>query len=137
MSVDVNLRTYLLGQSSVTQYLTDKNQPGSIQQNKIDENGPETRIFYTRTGSVNERFLGGSSGIVETTIDLECISPDIDTAFAMAEAVKACLDGLVNNETIGAQAVFVDDHTDDYLIKGAYADEGLHIASLRLSIFHL
>lgn len=130
--IDYHLRGLLRANSTIASLL-DVNAPGTIQQNKIDQSGPDTRIYFVRTGSVNDRLLSGNSGLIETTYDVECHSDDIDTSLTLAAAVKTVLDG-IRDDTF--KASFVDNHDDYYQPKGDYSDrQSLHVSSLQVTIF--
>ena len=134
-SVGENLRTYLTTNATITAALPNASTVGAIQQNKTDENGPARRIWFRRSSREQEVFLDGCKGPEINFFDVECISDDIDEAIDLADAIKSEMNGYSGSFGAGyAQAIFVEDHSDDYLIKGIAADSGLHVAAIELKI---
>lgn len=131
MAIDISLRSYLLAQASITTFTT------TVQVNHISQGASSTRIWLSRRASDEEVDLGGNGGLIESYFDIEAMSEDIDTAQDLAQAIKEALNGY--RGVMGAQpvqAVFVADHTDDYLPRNQDDDLGLHIASLDVQIWH-
>lgn len=115
----------------------DPEVPGSIQQDRIDQDAPDDYIWFHRRASSRDVNLDGSKrGFVVSSFDVELISDDIDTAQTMADILKdelhAYMGAMGDSRCLGA---FVEDHTDEYYpINGA--DDGKHVCSLDVTIIH-
>ena len=133
--IDIDLRSKLKADPNILAVMPQAAQAGRIQQNTIAETAPATRIWYQRRGYTQDLSVCGSNLLCETTFDLECISDDIETAEALASAVKTCLHGY--RGLMGSTRVLsieVEDHSDDYVPKGQYEDDGLHTCALIIRI---
>lgn len=134
--IDNGFRDYLIEHESVLAVLPNAAELGAVQQGSSDQVSPDTRIFFYRTGSNRQLFLDAGSGLATINYDVECISPDIDTAQNLAEAVKAALHGYRGEmDDLFVDGCFVEDHSDQYEPKSD-ADAGDHIASLQVTIIH-
>jgi hypothetical protein len=84
-------------------------------------------------------YLNGVQGdCAETLFDVEVLGYDIDFVQTTADALKTALNGYIGYFSLDfARAVFVQDHSDDYLPRSMVDDDqGLHVATFQLRIFH-
>ena len=131
MNVDVALRQHLLMAL-----------PGvAVQQNTIDESSPLSRIWYRRSGESTEKGCGEIDGkqvrhLTRTDYDVECVAdtPDVADYFAAAIKDQDGYTGYLGAGDVFALDLSVEDHSDDYSPRNLGADEGLHVAALRLTV---
>lgn len=104
--------------------------------NHVPEEPTELYIWFSRSGTDTDRTLDQSKGQAPWSVsfDLECIGTDAGNVVSLAEAVQA-LD--CDKGTFGAatcQLILVGDSSDDYVPRGVYSDEGLHVQVLRVEV---
>lgn len=115
---------------------------GAVQQNEFMQDPPSPRIWFTRTSQVEDVDMSAVGGLVESFWDIECQSDDVNEAIAIADAVKARLNGYQGvfgttaSSTSDVQGIFLTDHDDDYIPKDNAADEGTSVAALSARIFN-
>jgi len=94
-------------------------------------------IWFSRGSTEDLDTLDASPGEQPfmTAFNVEAISDDLDEAQDIAAALKARLNkyrGAFADSTV--KGIFVTDHNDDYYPRGLGADEGRHVAALRVEI---
>lgn len=80
------LRTLLLDTPAVPA-------PGGIWPVMAKQGETRAQLVYTRTGGIGDHTLEGPSGLAEARFQFDAWAKDIDTAAALADAVKERLDG--------------------------------------------
>ncbi len=127
-----NLRAFLLADASIAALVG-----ASVHQNLVPENRPTPFIWYRQAGVAYEPITDAAAGADpdDYLYDLECVSDDLDEAANLAALVRGRLAyyrGDFGDSTV--QAIFVDDHEDDYIPRNEDADAGLHAATLRATV---
>lgn len=130
--VATRLRSFLLSDASITREVGDR-----IHQAHVPESSEGDYIYYQRSGIEPLRTLDAYAlSPLYATFDVEVISRDIDQCQLIASLIRSKLDcyrGTFDDGTV--QAVFVEDHNDDYIPRGTYADEGVHVAAMSVQIY--
>jgi hypothetical protein len=120
---------------------------GKIQQNVVDQEAPEPRIWFQRTATEQELLLNQPSGIITTSFDVEVVSEDFSEATTIAEQIKSAILGYRGTMGTGSgsgsgsgSTVLLgtwEDHSEDYQPANfGDGDEYKFISSLRISIVH-
>ncbi len=110
---------------------------GQVSQNIIPQKDELPAIWFQRSGEEEPLDMGGTGGLKATTIDLECLSEDIDQVIELGSKAKTALHG--KNGAFGTttvQGVFVDDKDDDYVPKGNQSDDGIHVSAMTVKVWH-
>jgi hypothetical protein len=111
-----------------------------VEQNKIAEDYSNSPAIYIhRRPSQQEVFLDGTQSIAETNFDVEIYGEDIDAVEALADTLKPQLNGQQGQMGLTmVNGMFVSDHEGNYESKiQLNTDEGLHVSTFALQIFHL
>jgi hypothetical protein len=136
-SIGENLRTFIVGSTSLSTYFDAIDGIGTVEQNTIRQDAPSPRIWYQRNQQSEDLDVDGTGGLVESTWDIEVHSESPDgQSLDIADVLKARLHGhkgAFGDQSV--QGVFVEDHDDDYLPKGVASEDGLYVAALSAKIF--
>jgi len=113
----------------------------TIQEGKIDFDRATPWIWFKRSSTIQERLLSGAvTDNFVTEIDVEIVDTDIDCVQAQADNLKTALQAIAPGsmlETTFCMAIFVNEHDDEYISKSVLnTDDGLHVASFSVRIFH-
>lgn len=128
--VGVNLRTQLINTTGIA----------NCHQNRIPQSIASTvdMVWFQRRSSVEIVDLAGVGGVVDSSWDVEIISINIADVMAAAATLKSTLNGFIGrlggSTGVYVQALFVDDHDDDYVSSNVDTDEGFYVAALDLQI---
>lgn len=137
MSIGEDLRTFIITNDNILDLLPDAADGGVVQQNTIDQESPDTRIWFQRADTEHELDQDGTKGLKHIIFDIEIMSLDIDVALDLTEVVKDELHGYMgtfgNSSVLG---IFVESHGDEYEPKGTNEDEGLNVSALQVKIIH-
>ncbi len=109
---------------------------GRIHQNVVPEGSAFPHIWLGRTEQEKVRTHDKTGGLNQARFDIECMGTGAGSSIELADQVKARLDeyqGAFGNSR--SQAIFVEDHDDDYIPKANSADEGIHSADLDVKIW--
>jgi len=129
--IEENLRTWLTGYASLAVIVGER-----VHVNNVPEESDPPYIWLGRAGIGREDAIDdtpGSQPFVQR-FDCEIYAADIEQVMDAAELIHA---KHAHRGTFGAgtvQGLFVTDHADDYIPRGAMDDEGLHGAFLQLEI---
>lgn len=139
-SLGEDIRTFILASTGIAGASTALTlaRANAVTQNSYPVKPPDPRIWYRRAGSETVRCLGGEAGPKNEEWDLEVIGGDIDEVLAIVPAVKTRFDGYqgaMGSSSRTVQAIFVDDHDDDYEPRGVASEEAVNVSALRLTIF--
>ena len=133
-----NLHDYLVASSSIAATVGSSN-AARVHVNKIPQEDGRPFIWLQRSGRNRERLLDGTPvGPIETTYDIECIHTTAGNADGLADDVTEWLEALRPGSTMGSDVIRgseVSDQSDDYVPRNA-RDDGLHLSSLRFSVWH-
>ena len=128
-SLGVDFRSFILAQSALTAYIGTR-----CYQNEVTQDGADVSdyIWFERASIEREQVLNAATGVTpfREQLNIECVSINIDSTMAMADALRK-LDG--SRGTFGSGdvvAVFIDEHSDDYIPRADASDTGRHVASL-------
>jgi len=128
----IDLRVYLLADSDISEAVSER-----CHQNKVPEGYDGLYIWFARGGTDDEDGLGDAEGeaAFREFFDLEVIGRDLGDVLDVADEIRS------HNKARGSfgngdvQALFIRDHTDDYIPRGIFDDdEGLHVAAVQLEI---
>jgi hypothetical protein len=130
--IDTSLVSWLLANTSGYQ----------VQVSKLDWDRTPPWIWLRRSGTTQETTLSGQLfGNFTSFYDLEMVSTDIDQLETDCDNLKTALQSITPSSTVGTtyvQALFVEDHSDDYIPKSVLnTDAGFFLCALQLQIFHL
>ncbi len=114
--------------------LLDVDEPGVIQQNVVDRDGPVTRVYFVRRSETRDTYLGGGTGPSVSTFDVEVISPNIATVFLLADKIKTWHGERFETDAAEVMLALIDDQSDDYFVKGVGEDEPVHVVSLDVEL---
>ena len=135
--IEEDLRDYLASLETVQELMDDPEASGAIQQNRSEQTGPRTRIWFQRSGGT--AVTGMTETFVHITdLDIECISHDVATAEALGQELRQQFTDWLPNE-MGESFVHYIEVTDvqsDYQPKGTTKDGGEHWSALAISIHH-
>lgn len=129
--IEENLRSWLTAYASLNAIVGER-----VHVNVIPEESDPPYIWLGRAGIEREGTIDESPGSqpFRERFDVEIYGKDIDKVMEAAALMHA------RNAYRGAfgagsiQGVFVVDHADDYIPRGAMDDEGLHGAFLQLEL---
>ena len=133
MSLGIDLRTKLLSDSTLAGLVGER-----VMQGKIAQGESDPCIWYGRAGIDPEdsRTLDQAPGErpFREQWDLEVYADSLDLLDAVADRIRLldCYRGPFGDGSV--QAVFVFDHTEDYLPRGDGSDNGRDGAFFRLEI---
>lgn len=75
--------------------------PGGIYPLVAKQGERRPQVVYSRTGGIGEHTLEGPIALAETRFQFDAWAKDIDTATALADAIKHKLDGYSGTVTFG------------------------------------
>jgi hypothetical protein len=134
IDIPAEFRSFLLSLAPVTALVGEQ----VCQDHVPQEDDSLPFIFFRRAGEDYERTLDESVGRLPDLVrfDLECTSDSIEEAQVLASTVKAQISGYRGVcGAIEVQAIFVDDHNDDYLPLSTSGDDGREVASLSIALY--
>lgn len=138
-SIGENIYSFITNSTAIAAAFTDAGgvvkADGAVQQNKIPQNPPLPRIWYARSGEIQDPDMSGPSDLVRSEWDIEVHSDDIGETLDIAAATKLAMNGIKGS--FGGRdvlALFVEDHDDEYIPRGLAEDGGIHIAAIRAQI---
>lgn len=134
-TIGENLRTFLVESNDILAVFSGAAAIDAVGQTSHPQDPPIPRIWYGRASQEEPRDFDGEGGLVFSLWDIEVQSDDNAEMIAIADAVKALLDGYsgaMGDQTI--QGSFVNDHDDDYVWKSVGADDGIFAAALLVRI---
>lgn len=130
--LNADLRAYLLAQAAIATIVGT-----SVHVRAVPQEIAPPYLWLARAGADLERTLDQAQGAepFETRYDVEAISDDPQELETLAQAVRAldCAKGVCGSGTM--QLLLVEDHTDDYVPKGVFSDEGLDVASFAITVY--
>lgn len=136
-SIGENLRTFITASTAISDQFDSITDVGVVEQNTIREDAPSPRIWFQRSQQNEPLDVDGTGGLVESLWDIEVHSEtSADETLDIADVLKTRLhghQGKLGTQTV--QGIFVEDHDDDYLVKGDASENGLHVAALSARIF--
>ena len=128
-SLGVDFRSFILDQSALTAYIGARCYQNAVTQDAADGSD---YIWFERASIEREQVLTDQTGVppFRETLNVECVSANIVSAMAMADAGRkldgsrgAFGDGLI-------LAMFINEHSDDYVPRSAMSDTGRFVGSL-------
>ena len=128
-SLGVDFRSFILDQSALTAYIGARCYQNAVTQDAADVSD---YIWFERASIEREQVLTDQTGVppFRETLNVECVSANIVSAMAMADAVRkldgsrgAFGDGLI-------LAMFINEHSDDYVPRSDMSDTGRFVGSL-------
>lgn len=127
-----NLRSLLAASTGVSAIVGAR-----IHQGYVPEGQATPRIWLGRSGQETPLTLDSAIDVRKTQFDVECHDTDLDVAQQLSDAVRDALHGYRGDfGDAEAQGIFVDDVSDDYLVKGIGVDEGIELAALTVTVWH-
>lgn len=131
-TLEENLTAFLLADAPLAALVGDRVHAGHAEQEE-----DEPYLIFFRAGTDDERTTDQTPGNepFRNLFDVEIYGTDVAAVHAVAAAVKACCDcyvGTFGDSTV--KAIFVEDHTDNYVPKNLDTDEVTHFAALQLEI---
>lgn len=130
--VATRLRTHLVTDSAIAALVGENVHQGNVPQS-IDGD----YIWFGRSGVESLRVLAaGAIDPLAVRFDVEAISHDLDRCQQIASAIRTRCDayrGTFADTTV--QGIFVEDHSDDYIPRGVFSDDGPHVAAMNVEIF--
>ncbi len=130
--VATRLRSFLLSDAAITREVGDR-----VHQAHVPESSEGDYVYFQRSTIEPLRTLDASNiDPLYTSFDVEIISRDLEQCQFIASIVRAKLDcyrGAFDDATV--KGIFVEDHNDDYIPRGTYADEGVHVAAMSVQIY--
>jgi hypothetical protein len=141
MSIETNLRTLLLAQSSITtlvpaQTIGGTSYPGIFDEHPVQGFKPPF-ILISLIDDDPMLTLGTTGGLEKTSIDIDCYAFSKPAAYAIGSAVKAFLQdykGAAGTGTISA--VEYQGRRYDAIYEAQGRDVREHIVSLNFEIYH-
>ena len=130
--IATRLRTFCLADAAVTALAGSR-----MAQGVVPEQIATPYVWFSRANTEDVDTLDAAAGEQPfvTAFNVEAISDDIGEAQDLAAALKSRLNkyrGAFADVTV--KGIFVTDHNDDYYPRGLGADEGRHVAALRVEI---
>ncbi len=133
-SVGEDFRTFLLAQSAIAARVGTR-----VFQNEVtQEQGADVEdyIWFERASIEREQVLSAATGVrpFREFLNVEGVSTSIDDAMDLADDLRK-LDG--SQGTFGSGqvlAVFVNEHSDDYIPRSDLSDTGRHVAVLTFQV---
>jgi hypothetical protein len=135
-SIGEDIRSFIVGSTSIATHFSAIAKPGVVEQNTIRQEAPSPRIWFQRDNENEETDLSGTGGLVESLWNIEVHSTGDDERFNIADAIKRRANGYFG--TFGSrkvQGVFVHDHDDDYFPRGVGSEDGLYVAAMAATIW--
>jgi hypothetical protein len=132
-----DIRAAIVGSTTITAVMTNYASDGAVEQATVRENPPSPRLWYIRDRENEELDLSNIGGLVESTWSIEVHGESDGTTIAIADACKRAYHGHIG--TFGGRSVLsvkLDDHDDDYVIRGDASEDGLFVSALRMTIWH-
>lgn len=130
-SIGEDLIAFVIADSAIATLVDQR-----VHQNHMPEQSSYPAVWLMRSGKEKDRDLDGQGGIVRHTFDVEALSPDMDEAEELGDALENRLAG--HKGTFGArtvQGVFVDDADDDYIPRGNAGDDGISVVAQQVTIW--
>jgi len=136
-SIGEDLRTYLINSTLLSGGpLPACAQEHVVEQNTIVANPPAKRIWLGRSGDTQPPDLSGEAGFRISEWDIEVFALNDTDVTAISEVLKTRLNGLQGAMGSRRVTAFVDDHDDEYLLRGiGNSTEAVNVAALRVTIF--
>lgn len=128
-----DLKTYITASTSISNVIGTR-----CHYNQVPQSSAYPHVWIQRQSIDEELDMSGTGGLANTTFILECSSTGLSEAYSLADKVRARLHGV--SGTIGnttARGVFVADQDEDYIPRNNDADEGIHVAALSVTVWHL
>lgn len=127
-----NLRAFLLADTTIAGLVSSR-----VHQNDVPQESDPPYVWYQLAGVEYEGVTDAEPGTPPDTYlyDLEAVAGDVGAAANLGLLIRNLLAfhrGEFGDSTV--QAVFVDDHQDDYIPRNDDADAGLHAATMRISV---
>lgn len=123
--IDIELRNFLLdvlGES------------WTVQQSWNEQNKPDPRIWFNRSGQDLELLLDNQNGISTTTFNVELVSDDLDVVQNAADLIKQQINNFAPEGVLMASW---RNHNDDWeAISLGDGDENKNLADLEIEIIH-
>jgi len=132
MGLAEDLKTYVTASTSINADIS-----GRMHYNRRPQRAVGAFIWYQRQDFSEPLTLDGGGGLGMTRYDVECGSTNLDTAYDLADKVRARLHG--TSGTVGATTalgIFVEDQDEDYFLKSIDSDEAINIAALSIIVHH-
>jgi len=138
-----SLRKFLVSIDELREATTHQNFTkifhGNIPQPPENYTGPIYPTIYTaRGGTEVDDGLDSINDITRESFDVEFISDDLDQTQELSAILRQIFKDFINKPLgdIPAQAVFIDEHNDEYVPRTSthFTDEGVQIATLNLTI---
>jgi len=126
---------YMMDDPKIKEFVDGKR----IHQNTVPQTMDEEYIWFIRRGSGEEedQCVDQDRHDFRVYYDVEIHSPNINRAIDMAEVVKLRFDRMTNWPEFGRRgAILLDiqDHSDDYIPRNNFSEDGLDVASLDLQV---
>jgi hypothetical protein len=139
-TLGADLRTFLTGSTGIAAVWPSTGKglsaPHVVEQNTFPQSAPDPRIYFQRQSEEQDLDMSGEDAVTDSRWDVEVIGSDDPTVVSIVDAVKSRLHG--HRGAFGSRtvlAVFVEDHDDDYLVRGlASEDEAVSVAALQVQI---
>ena len=127
--IGVDFRTFLLAQSAITALVGTR-----VYQNEVTQDGADVSdyIWFERASIEREQVLNPATGVrpFREMLNVEAVSVSIDSVMTLADLIRK-LDGSQGAFGTGqVLALFVNEHSDDYIPRADMSDEGRHVAAL-------
>jgi hypothetical protein len=122
--VATRFRTFLLADSSIAAVVGQ-----NVHQGFVPEDTPPPVIYFTRTGTRQERYLGESGAQpFSHTFAVEPIGKDLDESQELAGLIRTRCDGYIGTfADTTVKGIFVEDQSDDYEPQYGYHDASLSV----------
>jgi len=130
--IDDDFRIWLLSDPVIASHTSGN----LVSQNMVPQGEKESCVWYGRATTESEDALDDNgAGPFVQIFDVECISDDVIKSTDMATA-------LINKHPIprttlggtSTQAIFITDHSDDYIWRGVHSDDGRHVAAVQVEV---
>lgn len=123
--IDIELRNFLL---------TVLGESWTVQQAWNEQNKPDPRVWFNRSGQDLDLLLDNQNGIATTTFNVELVSDDLDIVQDAADLIKQ---QIRNFAPEGVLMSSWRDHNDDWeAISLGDGDENKNLADLEIEIIH-
>lgn len=130
--IATRLRTFCLADTAIATAIGSR-----MCQSVVPEQIDVPYVWFGRAGTEDLDLLDSAPGEAPfiTSFNVEAISDALDESQSIADLLKARLNkyrGTFADSTV--KGIFVTDHNDDYYPRGLGADEGRHVAALRVEV---
>ena len=129
-----NLTAFLLADTTITAKVGNR-----VVQDVLAEWKPLPFVWFSRTGTTNERCLGETGATpFSHAFAVECIDASIAASQALADLVRARIETLANGGALGTQTIgnaFCEDQADDYIPANANPNAGEFVATLSMEVY--